>query len=302
MQPPFLQHGDKIAIISPSSAIDSKLVYHAISILREWGLEPILGRHALNLYGRFAGTKQERMEDLQWAVDSTDIKAIICSRGGYGLIQIIDDIDFSHFELYPKWVVGFSDITILHSAIAGFGISSIQASMAKYLCENSTSAELLRRSLFGEFPTYNIPTTPLNRTGVVTSDIIGGNLSVFFSLRGTHYEPDFRQKILFIEDIGEKPYQIDRMLHNFKLGGIFEDIAGLIVGRFSDYEEDPGMGCTLHELIADIVKEYDFPICFNFPAGHDPLHYPLPFGIRTTLIVDNENVTLNFASNINSMN
>jgi muramoyltetrapeptide carboxypeptidase len=300
MHPPFLQYGDKIAIISPSSAIDSKLVDQAMNILRGWGLEPVAGEHALDIYGRYAGTKSERMEDLQWAVDAKDIKAIICSRGGYGLIQIIDDIDFSHFELYPKWVVGFSDITILHSAIAGFGIASIQGSMVKYLCENMTSADLLRQSLFGELPTYNILSTPLNRTGVATGEIIGGNLSVLFSLRGTHYEPDFMQKILFIEDIGEKPYQIDRMLHNFKLGGIFEDIAGLIVGSFSEYEEDPEMGCTLHELIADIVSEYDFPICFDFPAGHNPLHYPLPFGIQATLVVDNENVTLNFASHKNS--
>lgn len=296
MQPPFLQYGDKIAIISPSSFIDNNLIDQAANKLVEWGLEPIVGKHARDIFGRFAGTKQERTEDLQWAIDTKEIKAIICSRGGYGLIQIIDDIDFSHFELYPKWVVGFSYITILHSAVAAYGIASLQGSMAKYLCENTTSAELLRQCLFGEFPSYNIPASSLNRTGNITGEIIGGNLTVLCSIRGTHFEPDFTQKILFIEDIGEKPYQIDRMLHNLKLGGIFEEISGLIVGHFNDYQEDNSIGNTLPELIANIVSEYDFPVCFNFPAGHDPLHYPLPFGIPATLRVKDKEVTLHFIS------
>ncbi len=296
MQPPFLQFGDKIAIISPSSSIDSKLIDQAANILTEWGLEPIVGEHARSIFGRFAGTKQERTEDLQWAIDNKNIKAILCSRGGYGLIQIIDDIDFSHFELYPKWVIGFSDITILHSAVAAYGIASIQGSMAKYICDNNISANLLKKCLFGEFPSYNIPISSLNRMGEVTGEIIGGNLTVLCSTRGTHFEPDFTQKILFIEDIGEKPYQIDRMLHNLKLGGIFEEISGLIVGHFSDYEEDPEMGNTLPELIARIASEYNFPICFNFPSGHDPLHYPLPFGIPATLRVNDNEVSLTFSS------
>jgi muramoyltetrapeptide carboxypeptidase len=298
MQPPFLQYGDKIAIISPSSSIDSNLIDQVVNILIDWGLEPIVGEHARDVSGRFAGTKQERINDLQWAVDNKSIKAILCSRGGYGLIQIIDDIDFSHFELYPKWVIGFSDITILHSAVAAYGIASIQGSMAKYLCENNTSADLLKQCLFGEFPSYNIPLSSLNRIGEVTGEIIGGNLTVLCSARGTHFEPDFTQKILFIEDIGEKPYQVDRMLHNLKLGGIFEEISGLIVGHFNDYEEDISMGGTLPELIANIVSEYDFPVCFNFPAGHDSLHYPLPFGIPTTLRVKDKSVTLDFISQI----
>lgn len=296
MQPPFLQPGDKIAIISPSSSIDGNLIEQASNLLTEWGLEPIIGEHARSVFGRFAGTTQERIEDLQWAVDTKEIKAILCSRGGYGLIQIIDDIDFSRFELYPKWIIGFSDITILHAAVAAYGIASMQGSMAKYLCENNTSADLLRQCLFGELPSYTIPPSSLNRTGEVTSEIIGGNLTVLCSLRGTHFEPDFTQKILFIEDIGEKPYQVERMLHNLKLGGIFEEISGLIVGHFSDYEEDHEMGGTLHELIANIVSDYDFPICFNFPAGHNPQHYPLPFGIPATLRVKDSAATIDFVS------
>lgn len=301
MQPRFLQHGDKIAIISPSSPINPLLIDHTISILQEWGLEPIVGENALNVYGRFAGTKDERISDLQWALNSKDIKAILCSRGGYGLIQIIDDVDFSHFELYPKWMIGFSDITILHSAVAAYDIASIHGSMSKYLCENSESAVLLRRFLFGEIPDYTIPSNALNRNGMATGNIIGGNLSVLSGLRGTHFEPDFAGKILFIEDIGEEPYNIDRMLHNLKLGGIFEEISGLIVGYFTEYEEDPQMMATLFELIYSIVSEYNFPVCFNFPAGHNPLHYPLFFGVPAILHVKNEEVTLEFISRKNSL-
>lgn len=294
MIPKFLSAGDQIAIVSPSSPVESQLIDNVLQLFSSWDLNPVVGQFAYESKGRFAGTKQQRLEDMQWALDTKDIKAIFCSRGGYGLLQLIDDLDFSTFELYPKWIIGFSDITILHAAVAAYGIASLQGPMAKYVLENEISANLLKQSLFGEFPQYTIPSHELNRTGAVRSTIIGGNLSVLYSLRGTHFEPDFREKILFIEDINEKPYHVDRMLRNFKLGGIFDDIVGLVVGHFTDYDEDESMGVTLKEIIADIVHEYDFPVCFDFPAGHKPLHYPLLFGVEANLIVDNESVKLSF--------
>jgi muramoyltetrapeptide carboxypeptidase len=296
MIPKFLSPGDKIAIVSPSSPIERSLLDGVVQLFSSWDLEPIVGLHAYESNGRFAGTLEQRLTDLQWALDTKEFKAVFCSRGGYGLIQLIDALEFSTFELYPKWIIGFSDITILHAATAAYGIASLQGPMAKYLLENQTAAQLLQQSLFGTFPQYKISGHPLNRIGAVKSTLIGGNLSVLYSLRGTHFEPDFRGKILFIEDINEKPYHVDRMLRNFKLGGIFDEIAGFIVGRFTDYEEDESMGASLKELIADIVSEYDFPVCFDFPAGHDPLHYPLPFGVETDFIVENEAVKLMFST------
>ncbi|MGC9151486.1 MAG: S66 peptidase family protein [Microbacter sp.] len=294
MIPTFLSPGDQIAIVSPSSPIERTLLDGVVTLFSSWDLNPVVGRYAYESNGRFAGTKEQRMADLQWALNTKEVKAVFCSRGGYGLIQLIDQLDFSTFELYPKWMIGFSDITVLHAAVAAYGIASMQGPMAKYLLENEEAAHFLKQSLFGELPQYVVPSHALNRIGKVRSTIVGGNLSVLYSLRGTHFEPDFREKILFIEDTNEKPYHVDRMLQNFKLGGIFEEIAGLVVGRFTNYEEDESMGANLKEIIAEVVDEYDFPVCFDFPAGHDPLHYSLPFGVVANLNVENELVTLQF--------
>jgi muramoyltetrapeptide carboxypeptidase len=296
MWPPYLKHGDKIAIISPSGNIDEKYIDGATEVLQSWGLHPIVGKHAKDRFGRFAGSKEERLADVQWAFDTKEIKAVLCSRGGYGLVQIIDDIDFTHFELYPKWVIGFSDITVLHLAVAAYDIASLHGIMAKDICLNSESAELLRQSLFGELTDYAIDPHPLNRTGKTHGEIIGGNLSVMCGLCGTHFDVNAAGKILFIEDVGEKPYQVDRYLYNLKLGGTLEQLSGLIVGQFTEYEEDEEMGATLYELIADAVSEYKYPVIFGFPAGHITQNLPLPFGMETQLNVSTTGVSLNFIS------
>jgi muramoyltetrapeptide carboxypeptidase len=295
MTPPYLQYGDKIAIISPSGNIDPTLIDNAAGILESWGLTPVIGKNAKNQYGRYAGTPSERLEDLQWAIDQKDIKAVLCSRGGYGLVQIIDDVDFSHFELYPKWLIGFSDITILHLAIAAYDISSLHGVMAKDISANGEAANRLQQLLFGELSEYSdIPPHPLNRTGKCQGKIIGGNLSVMCGMRGTHFDLDPVEKILFIEDIGEKPYQIDRYIWNLKIGGILEQISGLIVGQFNEYDEDEDMKTTVYELIADAVAEYNYPTLFGFPAGHIDDNCSIPFGVQTTMNVANDGATLKF--------
>jgi muramoyltetrapeptide carboxypeptidase len=294
MIPRFLTHGDKVAIVSPSGNIAPEYVHKAVEVLRSWDLEPVVSPHALGQSGRYSGTKEDRTADLQWALDERDIRAIICSRGGYGAVQIVDQLDFTHFELNPKWLLGFSDITVFHWAVAAYEIASLHGIMAKDIAENTEMAGYVRKALFGELDRYSEEGHELNRPGKAAGLIIGGNLSVLCGLRGTHFDVDMTGRILFIEDVGEEPYRIDRFIHNLKLGGIFEDIAGLIVGRFSDYEEDPEMGASLYELIADAVADYEFPVAFGFPAGHVNRNLPLPFGVPAMLTVTRENTELKF--------
>lgn len=295
MIPPFLTPFDKIAIVSPSGAIDVKYIDGAVKCLAEWRLQPIVGEFARGQVGRFSGTEEQRISDLQAAIDDDDIKAIFCSRGGYGLIQIVDSLDFTAFEIHPKWLIGFSDITVLHNAISGVHVVSLHSPMAKHLTESphSNSARLLHDVLFGQaLPNYTGSKQPLDRTGKVEGRLLGGNLSVLFSLRGTHFDLDTYDKILFIEDIAEKPYHIDRMMQNLKMGGVLENLKGLIVGQFTEYEEDPLMGKTVYEIIADAVSEYDYPVCFNYPAGHVENNIPLLLGANVKLSVANDKVEL----------
>ncbi len=297
MIPPFLTENDKVALVSPSGAVDTNYINGAVKLLSEWGLELIIGAHAKGKIGRYSGSIEERISDFQEAIDNPDIKAILCARGGYGLIQIIDFLDFSAFEIKPKWIIGYSDITVLHALTANIEVVSIHSHMARQLSSlpaNSASVKNLRNVLFGVMPSYTTPSHPLNRKGNVQGEVIGGNLSVLYSLRGTHLDMDGYRKILFIEDIGEKPYHIDRMMHNLKMGGILENLEGLIVGQFTDYEEDPLMGKTVYELIADAVKEYEYPVCFNFPVGHVDNNMPLLIGAEAHFIVSDKEVQLNY--------
>lgn len=296
MKPPYLQYGDKVAIISPSGNIDPNLIDKASEVLKSWGLDPISGPNAKNQYGRYGGTPEERLSDIQWAFDQKDIKAVFCSRGGYGAVQIVDEIDFSHFELYPKWLIGFSDITIFHLAIAAYDIASIHGIMSKDIGLDGMPAHALKELLFGELTHYDSDIAhPLNRNGECNGEIIGGNLSVMCGLRGTHFDINPQGKILFIEDVGEKPYQIDRYIWNLKLGGILEQISGLIVGQFTEYEEDPDMNTTVYELIANAVAEYDYPVCFGFSAGHIDDNLSIPFGVSTKMSVSDNGTALQFS-------
>jgi muramoyltetrapeptide carboxypeptidase len=281
MTPPFLQSNDEIRIVSPSGVIDPLYIDGAKRILESWGLHVTEGKFARNEYGRFAGTKEQRIADLQEALNDPNVKAILCSRGGYGLVQIIDKPDFTLFAKNPKWLIGFSDITILHNAITNLGIASIHGIMAKHLSElpeNSEQVQSLKNILFGKLPHYEIPAHSMNRVGKTNGKLIGGNLSVLAGMIGTTFDLPYEGNILFIEDIAEKPYHIDRMMQNLRLSGALSKISGLIVGQFSDCDEDPLMKQSIAEIIFDAVKEYDYPVCFNFPAGHVDYNLPLIMG------------------------
>ena len=297
MTPSKLHKSDQIRIVSPSGFIAPEYIDGAKKVLEGWDLKVSVGKFALSEYGRFAGTKEQRIADLQEALNDKDLKAILCSRGGYGLSQIIDKLDFTSFSKHPKWLIGFSDITILHNVISNLGIASIHGIMAKHLTElpeNPDPVQQLKKILFGEFPTYQIPTQELNRYGITEGKLIGGNLSVLMGMRGTKYDLNYKNNVLFIEDIAEKPYHIDRMMQNLRLSGVLSDISGLIVGQFSDCQEDPLMKQTISEIILDAVKNYDYPVCFNFPAGHVETNLPLILGEKAHLNVNENYVQLKF--------
>ena len=289
--------GEEIRIISPSGFIQPEYIDGAKNVLSDWGLNPTEGKYAREQYGRFAGTQEQRIHDLQEALDDPNVKAVLCSRGGYGLAQIIDKIDFSLFQKNPKWLIGFSDITVLHNAISALGICSLHGIMAKHLTElppDSQSVTQLKNILFGELPAYTIPPHPLNKQGKAKGNLIGGNLSVLMGLRGTRFDLNYQNNILFIEDVGEKPYHIDRMMQNLRLSGVLSQLSGLIVGQFSDLEEDPLMSATIYELIYNAVKEYDIPVCFDFPVGHVDENLPLIVNTDVCLDVLEENVLLSW--------
>jgi len=295
MNPPILQPNDQIRIISPAGTIDPEYIDGAIKVLTGWGFKVTEGESARAEYGRFAGTDEQRLQDLQDALDDTNVKAVLCSRGGYGVARIIDQIDFTGFVSSPKWLIGFSDITILHNAITNLGISSIHGVMAKYFTELPVESEQLQRLkdiLTGKFPLYNFQSQSNNRIGVVQGKLIGGNLSVLMGLRGSRFDLDYRDAILFLEDVGEKPYQIDRMIQNLRFSGVLSQLSGLVLGQFSDCDEDPLMMESIQESILSAVSEYDYPVCFNFPAGHVDYNLPLILGGNVTLHITKNNVEL----------
>lgn len=297
MTPPYLNPSDQIRILSPSGTINPDYIDGATKVLTSWGLTVIEGIHARTEFGRFAGTKEQRTADLQLALDDPSVKAILCSRGGYGLAQIIDRLDFTGFVKFPKWVIGFSDISILHNTISNLGIESIHGIMGMHLSNlptDSDQVQYLKNILFGKLPVYHISGQSNNRTGKVEGKLIGGNLSVLIGLRGSRYDLKYGNTILFIEDVGEKPYQIDRMIQNLRLSGILSQLSGLIVGQFSECDEDPLMHQSIQELILTAVNEYDYPVCFNFPAGHVDYNLPLILGAKVNLQVDKKSAELVF--------
>lgn len=297
MHPTYLKAGDKIRIISPSGFVQPEFIDGAKIRLTQWGFEVSEGRFARNIYGRFAGTDEERLLDLQEALDDPGIKAILCSRGGYGLARIIDKISFLSFIRHPKWVIGFSDISLLHQAINKKGIGSIHSIMAKQLTQLSPEAESvveLHKILTGTFPSYIIEGHPLNKPGLARGELIGGNLSVISGMRGTPFDFSYSGNILFLEDIDERAYHIDRMIQNLRTGGVFSRIKGLIFGQFTNCEDDTLMNAGIYESILASVKHLDIPVVFNFPSGHIDNQVPLILGQKVALNVTDSEVSLHF--------
>ena len=294
IHPPSLNSGDKAIIISPSGNIDLQYINGACQVLQNWGLVVEIATHAKGQYGRFGGTVDQRIADLQQAMDDPDVRLIFCSRGGYGIIHLLDKLNFEGIKRYPKWIVGYSDITALHLALLQDGIVSLHAPMARHLTEDSfdIASSYLKNSLFINMPEYSFDSHPLNREGLVRGKLFGGNLAVLSGLIGTPYMVVPENGILFIEDIGEAPYKIDRMMWQLKLSGILSHISALIIGQFTDCPEDPLMGSTIYESIRNIVKDYNYPLVFNFPVGHVKENYSLLHGAAVELEVRENNVKM----------
>lgn len=301
MLPPFLKEGDMVSLVAPAGAIDEQYVDGAIRTLQSWGLRVKESEHVRGRNGRYSGTEEERLKDLQQSMDDPETKAVLCVRGGYGLMKIVDGLNVENFEIRPKWIIGYSDVTVMHNLCGAISIGSLHGIMAKHLSTLPADAEavrMLRDILFGKLPEYRIPSHPLNRRGEVKGRLTGGNLTLLSSLRSTPYDLNIYDgnSILFIEDVAEASYRIDRMIENLRLSGVLENLSGLIVGQFADCEEDDGMGCSIYEGIAKAVEEYDYPVCFGFPAGHVENNLPLIMHANTELIVGEEEkgVKLNF--------
>ena len=280
-KPPYLKQGDTIMIVAPAGFVpDSTEIEPGIELAKSWGLEVIVGKNAFKKHNHFAGTDEERQNDLQLALNDKKIKAIWCSRGGYGTVRIIDQLDFTAFEQHPKWVVGFSDITTLHTTIHNLGIATIHATMPGGMKRASDEAkQTLYKALFGYGYGFEIPTNPLNKLGSAKGILIGGNLSIVNSMIGSVSEVNMNDKILFIEDVGEDLYRVDRMMYTLKRTGALQNLKGIIVGDFDyDIEKDTLFGGTHREIILNAVKEYNYPVIFDFPAGHVRDNRALIFG------------------------
>ncbi len=280
MSIPYLKKNDKIAIVATARKISEKELLAAVETIKDWGLQPVLGNNIYAAENQFAGSDAQRTKDLQWAIDNESIKAIIIARGGYGTIRIIDAIDFTKLKTNPKWIIGYSDVTVLHSHIhQQIDIPTLHATMPINFSKDKDAVESIRKCLFGETISYQFEPHPLNKIGEVKGVLIGGNLSLLYALSGTTSDIDTKGKILFIEDLDEYLYHIDRMMLNLKRSGKLAHLNGLIVGGFTDMKDNAiPFGKTAEEIILDAVKEYDFPVCFNFPAGHIDRNLALYFG------------------------
>ena len=301
VMPATLKAGDTIAIVSPSSTPDSMTVVKGCQALREWGYEPVVGPHALNSYHGFAGTADERAADLLWALRDSTVKAIMCSRGGDGAVQVLRRIPLEEFRNHPKWIMGFSDATALHSAEVSAGVMSIHSSMCDGISakgERNAVNAILQRLVQGELPSYQVPAHPMNQPGETEGILVGGNLSVMCGLAGSEY--DFLNRadeglILFFEDTGEGMSKVDRMLHQLEIRGILSRLKGIIVGHFSKYKSPESGFADMYEMLHEYLQHYDIPVCYDFPVGHHSgLNYPMVEGCRIKLSVGPSVTSISF--------
>ncbi|MEO1031149.1 MAG: LD-carboxypeptidase [Bacteroidota bacterium] len=285
IQPPYLKAGDTVAIVAPSGILKNREreVQQAKDLLKSWGLYAIVGKHVFSKANHFAGTDDERCEDLQGAMDDSKISAIWCARGGYGTVRILDKLDYTKFKENPKWIIGYSDITALHNQLHNKGFESLHAlmcvSLTQDLSEVETSLETFKSALFGKPTGYTLEGTTYNRAGEASGQLVGGNLTMLHTMLGSKESIDTSGKILFIEEIGEYKYHIDRMLQSMKRAGYFNDLKGLIVGDMTKLRKNTTLwGTSVEQLILDALSEYDFPIAFNMRAGHEKDNRALVLG------------------------
>jgi muramoyltetrapeptide carboxypeptidase len=288
--PPYLKSGDTIGITCPAGNTTPLEIQPAVNLIESWGFKIMLGNTVGKKDYTFGGTDAERAEDFQQMLDDPSIRAILCARGGYGSIRIVDQLDFAGFALRPKWIIGFSDVTVLHSHInRNYNIASLHSKMCNSFPEDMAGAEpgqvdsilSIRKALSGEQMLYRFAFDSNNRPGTTEGQIVGGNLKTLESLSGTKSDLQTAGRILFVEDTGEYLYSIDRMFWNLKRTKKLEGLKGLVVGGFKAKPDDPGeeFGQTLYDMVTDKVKEYSYPVCFNFPVGHQKDNYALKCGV-----------------------
>jgi len=293
--PPYLRKGDTIGLVCPAGFMAKEKTDACVEILGKWGFKVIIGKSVGSQYHYFSGTDEERLADLQEMLDNPEIKAILCARGGYGTSRIIDDINWKAFRKNPKWIIGYSDITVLHCHLfQKLGMASVHAPMAGAFADGEDEFVLsLKKAITGNELSYTIENHAFNRTGEVSGPLIGGNLSLLAHLTGTPSMPSLKGAILFVEDVGEYLYNIDRMLLQLDRAGKLKNLAGMIIGGFTDCKDTiTPIGKTAYELIADRISGYSFPAAFNFPVSHDKFNVALRVGLNHTFKVEHTQVTL----------
>lgn len=302
ISPPYLKSGDKIAIVATARKVSPSEMEAAILVFKSWGLQVVTGPHLFGENNQYSGSDEERANDLQMMLDDKDIKAIICARGGYGTVRIIDRLDFSTFEQHPKWIVGYSDITVLHSHIqTQFGIETLHAIMPINFPEKGAEIAIvsLRKALFGEILEYNFVSDPMNVGGTVSGILTGGNLSILYSLIGSPSDIQTEGKILFIEDLDEYLYHIDRMMMNLKRSGKLSGLKGLIIGGLNKMNDNTvPFGKQADQIIAEYALDAGIPVCFNFPAGHMADNRALIMGREVQLNITKDGVSIQFLTSL----
>lgn len=297
--PAFLKKGDKVAIISPSYFLDTEYAYRAANILREWGLVPVIGPNVGKKSGiNYAGTFEERLADLKWALYDPEVKAILCNRGGYSTIQMIPFLTKEVLAAHPKWLIGFSDITTLHAMEVNAGVMSIHGNMSRNIANGEgmdESSLTLRDLLFGKMPQYTLPAHPCNQQGKATAKLVGGNFCTFFPLMGSKvdYFQGGEDFILFIEEVGESYHNLDRLMNMLILNGILDRCKGVILGHFTDCKRDIDYD-SVEQMFSTYFSKYDFPVVCGFPAGHESPNLPLVMGAPVTIEVTAEGARVSF--------
>jgi muramoyltetrapeptide carboxypeptidase len=291
IRPPNLRRGDTVGIVAPAGCLSENDIAQSVDTIRSWGLNMVFGEHLFKRRNSFAGTDNQRAADFQHMLDNPDIRAILCARGGYGTIRIIERLRFGNFLRHPKWIAGYSDITVIHAFMQQcLGAESIHGAMLRNPPDKEpdiASLDSLRSALFGKLREYTLMPHPLNRSGEATGNLTGGNLSVLFSLSGSCFDPDMKGKILFIEDLGEYLYHIDRIIMNLRIREKFKGLKALIVGGMIGMKASPsGFRKPAYNIISEAVAGYDYPVMFGFPAGHGRPNMSLFMGREVSLTVE----------------
>jgi len=298
IRPSYLNKGDKVAIVATAKKIELGQIDGAIREIKSWGLQVVIGPNLYAVDRQFAGTDDQRRQDLQWAMDEPDIKAVLFARGGYGTARILDDLNWSKFLKSPKWLCGFSDLTALHSHVnRHLQVETLHATMPIFFKDGvpNEGSESLRKALFGPESTLNWPADALNRTGSAEGELVGGNLSVLYSIMGTPSQMDFSGKLLFLEDLTENLYHIDRMIMQMKRAGHLAQLRGLIVGQFTEMTDNAvPFGKSAEEIILDAVSAYDYPVAFDAPIGHVEVNMAVFHGRKSGLIIDQISSGINY--------